>query len=141
MESKQVEQHLGAADLSGLLEHDLLARRSVHVSMISRRYSARAVFHRPGSVGKSDSQLDRALEVLKRGTIFERQEQGPAASDRAALSGRLTVVGLDATHLNLPRDVGVACLGLLLLLHTERLGRINATIRTRVGQRVPFLSI
>ena len=72
---------------------------------------------------------------------FERQEQGPAASDRAALSGRLTVVGLDATHLNLPRDVGVACLGLLLLLHTERLGRINATIRTRVGQRVPFLSI
>ena len=35
--------------------------------------------------GKSDVQLDRALEVLKSGTIFARLKQGPAVRDRAAL--------------------------------------------------------
>ena len=47
-----------------------------------------------------------------RGTIFERQEQGPAARERAALPGGLGVAGLDAARFNLPRGVGVARLGL-----------------------------
>ncbi len=33
----------------------------------------------PALVGESDVQLDRALEVLKSGTLFERFTQGPAA--------------------------------------------------------------
>ncbi len=37
--------------------------------------------------GESDVQLDRALEVLKSGTLFERFTPGPAARDRAALPG------------------------------------------------------
>ena len=83
----------------------------------------------PAPAGESDVQLDRALEVLKRVTLFERQKQGPASDDRAALPGGLGVVGLDAVRLNLPRGVAVARLGFPLLLLAERLGRINAMIR------------
>ena len=84
----------------------------------------------PALEEESDVQLDRALEVLKRGTIFERFTQGPAARDRAALPGGLGVVGLDTVRLDLPRGVRVAHLGVPLLLHAKRLRRINATIRT-----------
>ena len=41
----------------------------------------------PAPAENSDVQLDRALEVLKSGTIFERLKQGPADRDRAALPG------------------------------------------------------
>jgi hypothetical protein len=71
----------------------------------------------PALEEESDVQLDRALEVLKSGTLFERFTQGPAARDRAALPGGLGVVGLDTVRLDLPRDVRVARLGVPLLLH------------------------
>jgi len=40
-----------------------------------------------GQVAMRDVQLDRALEVLKSGTTFERLKQGPVARARAALPG------------------------------------------------------
>ena len=38
-------------------------------------------------LGETDTQLDRALEVLKSGTTFARLKYREAARDRAALPG------------------------------------------------------